>query len=43
MVANRYIFDLYWLNVVITYRLDSMMTGLQDIHWTECSIAQCMF
>jgi len=28
---------------LVKYRLDGMMTCLQDIHWAERSVAQCMF
>ena len=30
-------------NSTCIYRLDGMMMGLQDIHWTERTVTQCMF
>jgi len=43
--VNQYIYFAYIVHLqgIYIYRLDSMMTGLQDIHWVVCSLAQCMF
>ena len=29
--------------IIDIYRLDGVMMGLQDLHWTERSVSQCMF